>query len=1120
MRRTRLTLAEIAGLLLALLMTLTGEGQASLYTPEIYYKHGAVYARELVKVDGYPIYVEYDESGKEIAGGLYQPDNLTSPQKYQVYSAERYRAIITQYNTLLAGFSQEERSEMLLSRSDFVAGSYATVDGQPILPSSDPGASWDSRLRDDTAWVVVAPGDLRYNTDPEQLLMMQLPIDPEAPIGDTSRSLLLKVDETARTVTVAYESPNNIGYRVGFFGDGANVSTSVRTRGDQIYGPLVDIPVRTFAAAGAAITDSQGKYNMQYYLPPCPGFTYDYYTPAYVELYFKRFSPTASATVPYYLIKPDWDFCNGLAAYPPSYTLGGLMAQIDAANTINSTYTVKPNIDFPIDIMVMSGKASIKNNKAADNNANAPVVVAVGGATQYDSSGGELLTRMARQEYDLDGDGTSDTTALGKIVTDAEGNKTFIKLEPDASPEVQGVWLSSLNAAPTFDGDTAGSLPDLTRLPDWSGDFRHHALLSQISAEDLADTDLYVFRESDGSLLMERKGLSENERFFGVNEGAGKFFYTIRLVGSRGRLRGTNPITESQFNQWQQEEGVVDNSPLYQREADHLRPGERVRLIAINRASGYLGSHSVALQAASSGSNDMEISFNIDEFELLPPNLKVWAERQSRTELGMTKDEVNRYLVGSEGAGMSTDQFIVIYTEWLDPEGLPLPEELADYGYTARLARIVSENTLDAIDNIDSIAIKPGKQMALIRLPEAENAVGNEHFYVQVSGQPHTREADFSSSGQAQMLAHRPTRFVPVLAPVFDEETTNLSIKTWNSLRQSNPDLNRPEPVYQWSYRPEYQFSVYDLRMREINRQDVLGETQNILSLEQPVISSSDEAIQLLYDLTGPSADGNLLNTLDAYSYGESKELVFAFGEQEVMATVGADGQIVFDDISQLGNLSAEDYLSIRLYANNDPGNTLWEWAFTTLDVDIDSDNNNGYETPDRSLKEEGVEALPGYPGKIIDVNDGDVNDNGIPDFAEFDYHDKDGHRVETRFIPFVVEVPEHVNIRDPQSTLQLNYSASDPLKVESINHGTNEDPEWEYIPASGAQRIWTVNADQSRFPVDAKVGGNYITPSTKYTLIALGFSEHERIKTFYIEGIHKTEAGEAKIRMLLEYEQ
>ncbi len=922
MKHKPIVRAGIVGVTLALSL-IAPAGGTSL--PQLSSKSGAVFAREIVRdADKNPIFVEYDASGNEVATGKTFVD--TDNAEYRVIAGKRYRALVAQYQSLKQSYTEKGLAPpVLLDKASYLEATttFTTLNNETIEKRA---------LREDTLTVVLAPEEARHSTDSDHLLLLQLPIDPRNPIQDNTNSVLLNQDDGR----IVYESPHNIGYRVGFYGQGTTVSDSERrTYKDEIFGPLKGVQVGLVSFDRFTQTDEAGKYSIEYYLPPCPGFSYEMNSLVAIYLNFKRFDPQGSPTRPYTLYRWGKETCYGYVAVNYNgFTL-------DPEFVSGSSASVTKYLDFPVDIMVLNGRAVLTNGDVLANGevlTNDKAGTIPLGQTRFDGTRA-TLKRIAQQSYDLDGDGISETTALGKIVTDAAGNRSFVKAGEDESPQVQGVWLSSQSAAPTFDTThTASTLPDITRQPDWSPDSESRALLSQISAADLSDTDLYVFRESDGSLLMERKGLDEDERYLGVDASQGKFAYTLRLVGSRGRLYGGDVDGDSsEFSQWQMTEGVIDDSPLYQREADHLRPGERVRIIAINRASGYLGSLSVPLQAASS-SDSFDLSVNVEDIELLPPNLKVWAERQSRTELGLTREEVNRYLVGSEGAGMSRDQFIVVYSEWLDPYGRALPEELADYGYTARLARIVSENTLGAIDKIDSIAIKPGKQMALIRLPESGVApagqaldkekpyfAGNEHFYVQVSGKP--RDADFSSGGQGGILSHRPTRFVPVLAPVFDEATTNLAIQTWNRLKASQPDLKRPEPIYQWRYRPEYQFSVYDLRMREINRQDVLGQTQNLLTLEQPVITSSDQAIQILYDLTGPTADGNPLHTLDAYSYGEDKELVLAVGDQEISATVGDDGNIVFDDPSQLAALSAEDHVAIRLYANNDAANILWQWS-------------------------------------------------------------------------------------------------------------------------------------------------------------------------------------------------
>jgi hypothetical protein len=103
-----------------------------------------------------------------------------------------------------------------------------------------------------------------------------------------------------------------------------------------------------------------------------------------------------------------------------------------------------------------------------------------------------------------------------------------------------------------------------------------------------------VFRVSDGTLVTERHGLKPSEtakRFIGVDEEQGTFYYTIRVMGAREGVLNPHGYTSFQrggreaFEQWQAEAQM--DPKFYEREADHLRPGEAVQLIAINRASGY-----------------------------------------------------------------------------------------------------------------------------------------------------------------------------------------------------------------------------------------------------------------------------------------------------------------------------------------------------------------------------------------------------------------------------------------------------------------------------------------------------------------------------------------------------
>jgi len=67
---------------------------------------------------------------------------------------------------------------------------------------------------------------------------------------------------------------------------------------------------------------------------------------------------------------------------------------------------------------------------------------------------------------------------------------------------VHHIWLSRHHDLATL--DITKTLPSYTRLLDWSDDFNDRALLSEINKEDLQNTDIYLIRESDGTLITER----------------------------------------------------------------------------------------------------------------------------------------------------------------------------------------------------------------------------------------------------------------------------------------------------------------------------------------------------------------------------------------------------------------------------------------------------------------------------------------------------------------------------------------------------------------------------------------------------------------------------------------
>ena len=865
------------------------------YIPQFGTKKGAVYARSVVPgPNGFPVYVEFDTQGQEVL----EIGELTGELgNTQLISGNLYRSYIKQYQQLVT----DNTEALTLSREDYLAQEFRNINDERVTKAP---------LASDTLTIVVRPRHQIFGTDADSLVLMQLPVQPTLTIADSIASLLLNKDGSIR-----HQTENNIGFRVGFFSNDEGNQNVTYGRGpdDSIHNPLAGIPIETSFVyrGGFSMTNEEGKYFMRFMLPPCPGFSFIYTTDAWAELKYKRFNPRMSQDIPYYMRRPGYDVCNGYSIYTAASF--GVVASAMSPGFYNT--------DFPVDMMVLSGQAKLQGAGKA---------IPLGDQTLYDSSKADL-ERLAQSNYDFDGDGESDTTRLGRWVEKDEDGETVTVFEATSAEEaeLQGVWLSSNSS------DIDEEQPDLTRLADWSADFEDRALLSQISQDDLANTDIYVFRESNGQLVAERRGLTDNEYLNGVNEDEGKFFFTLHMLG-RYEISYARGMEE--FAQWQAKGRV--NPALHQRESDHLRPGERVRIIAINRASGYMGSTITTLQAAGSRTlgGDDQISFKINDIPMSPPNLKIWAERTSTIDQGMTRGDIREQTIGNEGAGLADDETIAVYTEWLDPLGRPLPETLSDYGFTGRIARVIAENILEegagGAGQVSQFPIKPGKQLQVIRLPE--RLLSAQHLYIQVSGEPSGRHPDFSSSGaQEGILKYRPDRFVPFKVPVYDEDSSLLQEQAYKKAKNDQPEktFEKPKPVYQWAYRPELQFSIYDLMVDEIRREDTDDNSQDVLKDDKPVLTSSDAFLKILYDL-----QTNANDPLEAYSYNGDRELVFALGEQELKATVskgaGEHQKLEFDDLSALSGLEPEDYLSLRLYTNNDAGNILWEWAFEFLALD------------------------------------------------------------------------------------------------------------------------------------------------------------------------------------------
>jgi len=198
----------------------------------------------------------------------------------------------------------------------------------------------------------------------------------------------------------------------------------------------------------------------------------------------------------------------------------------------------------------------------------------------------------------------------------------------------------------------------------------------------------------------------------------------------------------------------------------------------------------------------------------------------------------------------------------------------------------------------------------------------------------------------------------------------------------------------------------------------------------------------------------------------------------------------------------------------------LWEYAFLRNDMDIDSDNNNGYELPDSSSNEEQFESIigdPERPGKIIYVDTIVATtvdeENTLPGFANFNAIE------EKTFIPLSIAVSQSEGQLE-NTYVTFSYYASDPSDVTSyIYDFSADDEDKQYFPAPGVMRIWTKNSNEERspLPVDLFFPGDFVKPNRLIALNNLPAPVNGKI-VLYVETVGLSEIpGSFLIQMRME---
>ncbi len=170
------------------------------------------------------------------------------------------------------------------------------------------------------------------------------------------------------------------------------------------------------------------------------------------------------------------------------------------------------------------------------------------------------------------------------------------------------------------------------------------------------------------------------------------------------------------------------------------------------------------------------------------------------------------------------------------------------------------------------------------------------------------------------------------------------------------------------------------------------------------------------------------------------------------------------------------------------------------IDVDVDSDNQHGTMEPPQMDSEDAIEMQ--LPGKVVSCNNGDMNGNGLVDFADGYNRDPtneaDNAATGVQFIPLVINVPLCLtDLSGARLAVYTEEAQSNPMVITTNEAGA-------LVPAEGVLRIWKKNGTEVRDGRPVSEGGDWVTNGIYTDLTGLGFTGDRCV--LYLEGINQGE--------------
>lgn len=177
-------------------------------------------------------------------------------------------------------------------------------------------------------------------------------------------------------------------------------------------------------------------------------------------------------------------------------------------------------------------------------------------------------------------------------------------------------------------------------------------------------------------------------------------------------------------------------------------------------------------------------------------------------------------------------------------------------------------------------------------------------------------------------------------------------------------------------------------------------------------------------------------------------------------------------------------------------------FSVVQFDVDVDSDNTNGKDAPDRNDGEENIEEDGGPDGfgKFIFVNHD--NDNAETDDNRPDYVELTAITKEDNMVPVEIELrPEQGNYGGVQITFDYDGPAAGSLP-DGTGESLGQKGSYTYFNYEGKKlatyRLWKIDSQDG-----ARSSSDYLAPNTPYSAGDLGLSSSNPRKTFWLEAIN-----------------